>query len=155
MTPRYRRYSVADGLGCFDVFYRAVHIGAASHYTAQQRQAWAPSDTMQASWPAHLKQAATWVAITENAPVGFVSLEVDGHLDMAYVAPEHQRIGVAQALHGRMLKDAAELELPRLFTEASHLARPFFEKCGWHVTQPQTVMRNGVEIDRFQMAIDL
>jgi putative acetyltransferase len=155
MIPRYRRYALADGPACFEVFYRAVHIGAAPHYTAQQRHAWAPSDTMPAAWPARLKDTATWVAIAGQDPIGFFSLEVDGHLDMAYVAPEYQRQGVARALHDRLLKDAAQLELPRLFTEASHLARPFFETRGWHVTQPQTITRAGVAIERFQMAIDL
>ena len=44
MTPVIRPYRAADRAACHRIFYRAVHQGAASAYTADQRAAWAPSD---------------------------------------------------------------------------------------------------------------
>lgn len=155
MTPNLRRFEVGDAPACYSVFYRAVHLGAAQHYTAAQRNAWAPYAQMPQGWPQELASQACWVAQVDHKIVGFFSLEVDGHLSLAYVAPEFRRTSVAIDLHEKNIQDARRLELARLVTEASHLARPFFEKRGWHVTMPETIVRNGVEIERFQMAKDL
>lgn len=149
------RFTLADAASCYDVFYTAVHTGAAPHYTAAQRQAWAPHAAMPASFPEKLAAQVCWVARCEGKSVGFFSMEADGHLDTAFVAPDFRRTGLASDLYDKIILDARSLELGRLFTEASHLARPFFEKRGWSVTMPETVTRNGVHIERFQMAIDL
>lgn len=149
------RFTPADATSCYDVFYNAVHTGAAPHYSAAQRQAWAPHAAMSESFPEKLAAQVCWVARHAGKSVGFFSMEADGLLDMAYVAPDFRRTGLASDLYNKIIIDAQNLELGRLFTEASHLARPFFEKRGWSVTLPETVTRNGVQIERFQMAIDL
>lgn len=150
-----RRFQSEDASPCFSVFYKAVHEGTAPHYTSAQRHAWAPQSEMPAHWCDKLLRQACWVADEDGDVVGFMSLESDGHLDMAFVAPEYRRTDVAGALYNSVIKDAHNLELPRLFTEASHLARPFFEKRGWHITKPETITRSGVDIERFQMAKNL
>lgn len=155
MTLLLRRFEVSDAAGCFHTFYDSVHLGAAPHYSEVQRKAWAPTSQMPAHWPEKLLNQACWVAETEGDIVGFMSLESDGHLDMAYVAPRFRQTKVADDLYVKILQDARHLELPRLFTEASHLARSFFQKRGWAVTKPETIIRRGIAIDRFQMAIDL
>lgn len=155
MTPVLRRYDSFDAAACYDVFCRAVHLGAAQYYSEQQRNAWAPLTGMPESWPIELAEQACWVALVDQKIVGFFSLESDGHLSLAYVLPEYQRTSVAVDLYEKVLQDARNLEFTRLFTEASHLSRRFFEKRGWEVTSPETVTRNGVEIERFQMAQNL
>ncbi|MEY8096493.1 GNAT family N-acetyltransferase [Falsihalocynthiibacter sp. S25ZX9] len=155
MTPFLRRYRDFDSPACYEIFCRAVHVGAAQYYSEPQRNAWAPHTKMPESWPLELAEQACWVASVEQKLVGFFSLESDGHLSLAYVAPEFRRTAVAAELYKKITEDAQRLVLARLFTEASHLARPFFEKRGWHITAPEVVMRNGVEIERFQMAKDL
>lgn len=155
MTPDLQRYTIADAAACHRVFYRAVHIGAAPFYAKHERNAWAPIENMPETWPRKLAAQACWVARVDGDIVGFFSLESDGHLDMAFVSPEFRRSLVAPELYDKILQDAKRLELSRLFTEASHLALGFFEKRGWVVTQPETVTRNAVEIERFQMALDL
>lgn len=151
----YRRFSIDDAEGCFDVFFAAVRKGAAEHYTAAQLKAWAPNDVMPSHWPQKLMSQACWVALTNDKIVGFFSLESDGCIDMAYVAPRYRRSGVSAALYDYIVSDAEKLQLERLFTNASHLAGPFFEKRGWEVTKPETVTRFGVDIQRFQMAKNL
>ena len=68
-----------------------------------------------------------------------------------YVLP----MGVASALYGAMLQDARAGGLDRLTTDASHLAQRFLERRGWRVTAPETVMRNGVPLERFGMRLDV
>ncbi|WP_380058396.1 GNAT family N-acetyltransferase [Falsihalocynthiibacter sp. SS001] len=151
----YRRFSKADAAACFDVFYNAVRRGTIAHYNEEQRKAWAPSAKMPENWPTRLSNQSCWVAISDSTPVGFMSMEGDGHVDLAFVAPDMTRQGVARSLYKHIEEDAKKLELERLFTEASHLARPFFETQGWEVTLAETITYNGQSIERFQMAKDL
>ena len=71
-------------------------------------------------------------------PVAYTLLEVDaegdGHLDMLYCHPEHTRRGLADALLNEAEQAAREQALPRLYTEASELARASFERAGYQVT---------------------
>lgn len=53
---------------------------------------------------------------------------MDGHIDCAYVHPNFQNQGVGSELLSFILKRAKELELKRLFVEASIVAKPLFEK---------------------------
>jgi putative acetyltransferase len=52
--------------------------------------------------------------------VGFTDLQPDGCLDMMYVHPAHQGVGVATALLNKVEAAAGELGLSRIFTEARH-----------------------------------
>jgi putative acetyltransferase len=87
----------------------------------------------------------------EGKMSGFASMEADGHLDLMYVQPEHFRQGVASALYQYLEIEAGAQGLPRLFTEASLTAKPFFEKQGFEVTEKQTVERQGILLDNFRM----
>ncbi len=146
-----RRYEARDAEQCFDVFYRAVHEGAKARYSPRQRQAWAPTDQPPEGWQARLGDVLTWVAEADGRVVGFMNLEPDGHLDMAFVAPDWMGRGVADALWTTLLTEAQRLGLTRLTTEASHLARPFFLRHGWRVEAPEEVERHGVRLQRFRM----
>ena len=79
----------------------------------------------------------------------------DGYLDFAYVAPDAMGQGVAKALYDAILAVAEKAGLARLTSEASHLARRFFERQGWRVVEEQSVARNGVTLTNFRMEIDL
>lgn len=150
---RLRRYAPGDAQALFEVFYRAVHEGAAAHYTPEERHAWAPEPRHGPNWPDRLSRQITLIAETgrTSGPQGFMTLGRDGYLDFAYVLPEQRGQGISDALHDRMLTEARALGLSRLETEASHLARRFFLKCGWHVTAAQSVERRGVAIANFRM----
>lgn len=155
MTTTYRRFSLPDGQGCYAIFYAAVHEGAAEHYTPIQRAAWAPNKDMPIDWPTRLLDQICWVAETNGQITGFFSMEANGHLDFAYVAPNFRRSKMAKTLYAHLLNDAQRLDLKHLTTEASHLARSFFLKRGWKIVTPETVTRKGVSIERFRMEIHL
>ncbi|PWE34330.1 GNAT family N-acetyltransferase [Maritimibacter sp. 55A14] len=148
---RLRRYRPADAAPAYALFRRAVHKGAAAAYSAEERRAWAPDREMPADWPARLGAHITWLAFHRHRLAGFMTLARDGHLDLAYVAPEAMGRGVADALYARLEAEARARGLPVLDTAASHLARSFFLRHGWQVAARQSVIRNGVALTNFRM----
>jgi putative acetyltransferase len=156
MSPTLRRYEPDDCAACWLLFYRAVQIGAAGHYDQAQRDVWCaapPAPTPERN--ARLAEATTWLAEDEGRLIGFMSLENDGHLDMAFVDPDYMGQGVARALHDRTMQSARDADLTQLKTEASLLAERFFTRQGWQVTAPDTVKRGGVSLPRYLMQITL
>lgn len=156
MTPTLRRYASKDCAACWLLFYRAVQIGAANFYDQAQRDAWC--ETLSEPTPernARLADATTWLAEDNGHLIGFMSLEADGHLDMAFVDPDYMGQGVAAALHEHLIQSAQDAGLTQLNTEASLLAERFFTRQGWQVTAPDIVEKDGVSIPRTLMQITL
>lgn len=149
---RLRRYRPADARGAWRVYFEAVHEGAAWHYGAAERRAWAPCDEPESGWNDRLAKPVTWVAEDVGRIVGFMTLGHDGHLDLAYVAPTHMGAGVALALYRAVLADPEVAHVTRLSTDASHLFRRFLERQGWRLDAEQRVERNGVHITNFRMS---
>lgn len=151
-----RGYSVragaaGDGQGCFLVFHAAVHEGAADFYSARERAAWSPGRPS-TDWDARIGRETWRVAVDRRGRIiGFMSLEEDGHLGMAYVAPARMGTGVSDALYQQIEAAAHARGLPLLTTQASHLAQRFFARHGWHTDARQSVIRNGVALSNFRM----
>lgn len=156
MTWTVRPYAAQDCAGCWQVFFDAVQGGTQDHYDQAQRDAWCahvPEPTPANC--ARLSDVTTFVAHVGSSVVGFMSMEADGHLDMAFVAPAYMRRGVAAALHDNVLQSARKMHLCQMTTEASHLARRFFARQGWREIEAETVMRDGVPLERFRMDLKL
>jgi len=83
--------------------------------------------------------------------VGFADLAPCGRLDMMYVHPAHQRIGVATVLLESVEAAARAQRLGHLFTDASITARPFFERRGFSIAWPQQVTARGQSFTNFRM----
>lgn len=141
-----------DAQACYDVFVHAVHGGTAAFYSPEQQAAWAPKDAlMPETWPARMTLGVAIGAKRWGKIVGFMTMGFDGHIDFAYVLPTEMGKGTAGKLYDACEAEARHLGLTVLDTEASHLAKRFFEKRGWHVTARQMVIRNGVGIENFRM----
>ena len=93
---RIRDYQPPDLDAVIAVFIGAIREIAARDYTPAQIDAWAQVD--RDAWAARRLSRPTWVAIMRETVVGFTDLEPDGHLDMMFVHPAHQRAGIATAL---------------------------------------------------------
>lgn len=133
------------------VFTAAVHEGAADHYDAVQREAWVPRPLDREHWRKRLAPLEKRVAEIDATVVGFLTFERNGHIDHLFVSPERTRQGIASALLRSAEAELASAGVQHFFTEASLVARPFFERHGYVVTQEQTVDRNGVSLRRFAM----
>jgi len=148
---RLRAARPGDGPALGAILHAAVHEGAARHYSAEERRAWAPAPEPPADWERRLLATHTTVAQIRGQPVGFTSLGPDGFLDLFYVAPRWMGRGVADRLHAGLLETAHARSMPLLWTEASHLARSFLSRHGWRTTARQSVIRNGVALTNFRM----
>lgn len=135
-----RRYRPDDAQGTWDVFFAAVRIGAAGHYSEQELIDWVASDQMSQGWSDWLDRHITFVGEpdstvdnTDSAVTGFFMLERDGYLNMAFVRPDMRRTGLAGQLYAAILAEARMLHLPRMTVIASRLATPFLRRLGWVV----------------------
>jgi putative acetyltransferase len=149
-----RIYQRDDAAGVADAFYRSVREVAVSDYTAEQVQAWVPQ-----RWDAEREHQRSGdgrlvlVAADERSQVvAFIDLEPDGHIDRLFCAPEAAGRGIASQLYDGIETAAREQGLGRLYTEASELARPFFERKGFVVLERQDKILRGVPIHNYRMA---
>ena len=157
MTWTLRPFRETDAQGCVAVFLDAVHNGTAPHYTAEEREAWAPrnQDHDYGDWTDRVASGKTFVAEEGTRLLGFATLAEEdpetGHLDFLYVRSDARNLGVSAALHDQIVDTAQSLGYKSLTTNASHLARSFLEKRGWDVTTKEVTLRNGLQLTRFQM----
>ena len=121
-------------------------------YTLEQKRAWLPD---RSRLQEKLRSGETLVAAEAARVLGYMVLRADGDLDMAYVAPDHQRRGVGQLLLRSVLARAEELRLGRVFTRASHAAKPLFERGSFGVVRENRVLRAGQELTNWIMAYRL
>lgn len=148
---RIRNFQPADSDALRQIFHRAIHEGTTQWYTPEQRAAWATAPEAPPNWSDRLGAQITVVAEDANHVTGFMTLGHDGHLDLAFVAPEVMGTGVASALHDRLLTHATDVGMTLLTTEASHLARRFFLRQGWRELTAQEVKLRGVSLTNFKM----
>jgi putative acetyltransferase len=134
------------------IFYRSVHEIGILQYTYQQCEAWAPSDFDSYYWTMRLKNLKTIFAVSDDVKVGFISYRNDGYIDFLYVLPEFTRKGIAKELY-----DLTEFELlssvstTKISTDASYVAKPFFEKQGFRVTKKNIISLRGEQLVNFSM----
>jgi len=149
-----RAYEPHDAAGVADVFYRSVREVALSDYTVEQVRAWVPG-----RWDAEQEHRRSGdgrlvlVAVDgQDHVVAFIDLEPDGHIDRLFCAPEAAGRGIASQLYDGVETAAREQGITRLFTEASELARRFFERKGFAVLERQDKILRGVPIHNYRMA---
>lgn len=153
-----RPFRDGDETAIAGIMERAIRTIGPRAYSTEQIAAWAErAFTTERVRKRVDLGALIWIAADKNdTPVAYTLLEQDGHLDHLYCDPDHTRQGLA----ARLLKEAEQiartLECPRLFTEASELARPAFERAGYTVTHRRdfTIPYKGREIPIHNFAME-
>jgi len=120
-------------------------------YTREQVNAWAARWTNMPGWNKRMADQHVIVDDIDGHIGGFSSLTKDGHVDLLFVHKDHQGEGVARRLMDGMVTVAMGYGLAALTTDASVTARPFFERMGFTVVTPQTIMVDGVALNNFKM----
>ncbi len=151
MPPTIRPFQASDLAEVTELVYAAVHGLADDVYTPAQREAWAPSPPDPRTWAKRFQAIPPEVALIDDRIAGMMSMTAAGHVDMAYVHPDHQGRGVARALHEHLEAIAHAERLGRLTTFASHAAKPFFERRGYRVIRGNEVERNGEVLGNWTM----
>lgn len=141
-----------DGEAAGAIFFDAVHHGTVDHYTPIQRQAWAGATPDAARWKDRLVNVDGFMAEQDGTPIGFMTIDGHGYVDLAFVSARAAGQGIGWRLYQAIEDRARQSALPRLTTEASKKARPFFERQGWIVDEEQVVLKNNVTLTNFKMS---
>lgn len=114
----------------------SISVIAPHAYSAEQTEAWAARFPGPAALRQRVADGATILiaADTNDVPVAYAMLEADGHLDHLFNHPDHTRMGLAGLLLADAERVAREWGVERLYTEASDLARPAFQRAGYVMT---------------------
>ncbi|MEM8489090.1 MAG: GNAT family N-acetyltransferase [Bacteroidota bacterium] len=141
-----------DAVALSSLFYRSVkHLGVRK-YSDEQVEAWAS----QTPTPGRMHRMGhdgrlRLVAIVRQQIVVYCDLEQDGHIDHLYAAPEVAGQGYASHLYETLEAEALQLGIKKLVTEASEVAKPFFERKGFDVQQRRELQLGGVAIHNYAM----
>ncbi|MCK0106319.1 GNAT family N-acetyltransferase [Marinobacter sp. S0848L] len=150
-----RKYRIKDLSPVVRLFTDSVHELTATAYDETQRYAWASRTPNLDTWQDRLASLETLVAEDGNALAGFISYEAGGAIDLVFTAPNYARQGIASALYQEAEQQLREKGVKELETEASVIARPFFEKHGFEVVEEQQVTIKGAHFLRFKMRKEL
>lgn len=134
-----------------EVFHAAVHQIASSHYTPEQVRAWAPAPIDYDSWRLRCELKRPCLFLEAGRVAGFIEFDSEGHIDGHYVHPARNRNGIGGALLTQVLDLADGLVLPRVYVEASHIARGLYLKHGFQVVAMNVVARHGVTLENWRM----
>lgn len=142
MVYAIRPYREGDAGALAEITGAAIHAIGPRAYSRAQVMAWAARHPGAERFVARSAQGAQIVlaADSNDRPVAYALLEPDGHLDMLYCHPDHTKRGLAEQLLAEAELRARRLGISRLFTEASELARPAFERAGYRVSHRRDFM---------------
>ncbi|AHJ98118.1 GNAT family N-acetyltransferase [Hymenobacter swuensis] len=148
-----RRATAADAPRIGQLFYDTITQVNCADYTPVQINAWRGGWQNLAGWEAKIEAQYFLAAEDETTGTlgGFASLASDGYLDFLFVSAAYQRQGIARQLLTALLAQAACLNLPSLYTDASVTAQPFFFRYGFVVAQEQQLLVRGVALPNYRM----
>ena len=141
-----RPYHPDDLPALVRLFHDTIHAVAPGCYSRAQVAAWAPAEPDLDRWRQKLQEEEVLVAELDDAIIGFCSWDSSGYLDFLYVHHRHQRKGVAAMLYAAAEAALRMKGLPRIHTQASLTAQPFFLRQGFHVVKHQTVHVREVDL---------
>lgn len=146
-----RLFERADAIAIAQLFHDTVRTINRRDYSEAQVQAWAPDDLFFRDWAAACSSRITYVAEADGEIVGFAELKPNGYIDCFYCHKDYQGRGVGRQLYGAIAAQAQVLQLPRLCTEASITAKPFFERMDFVVIEAQSVTVRGATFCNYWM----
>ena len=151
MAINVRLYQEADAQVLAHLFFDSVRNGTAEFYSIEQREAWARNVPDVPGWATRLALIKTFVAENAGAIAGFMTLDNTGYIDLAFVRSDFIGKGIGSTLYEYVYDEALSLGLPLLHTQASEMAKPFFEKHGWILVKTQEITHENVELTNHKM----
>ena len=141
----------SDDADLAEIYRRSIREVASRDYRPAQVEAWVRFAEDRAAWQERLRARRVWVAVEDYRPIGFLQFDPPDHIDLTYVHPARQRLGVATALLSAVEVEAREKRITVLYVEASITSRPFFVARGFQVIAPQIVTVHGQEFLNYRM----
>ncbi|MEL6911584.1 MAG: GNAT family N-acetyltransferase [Cyanobacteria bacterium J06629_2] len=147
-----RRFQPQDTEQIAWLFHNTVRQINIQDYSERQVAAWSPDDIYFRDWSKIGGDRFTYVATENEKVLGFGELESNGHIDCFYIHHRYQRQGIGTSIYQAIELKAQELNLTRLFTEASITAKPFFLNQGFKILESQQVFCRGETLVNYSMA---
>jgi putative acetyltransferase len=143
-----RLYQAKDAALLADLYVRSVREIGSRDYTPRQVEAWASLGPTPERLDELSRDGRIRLVAVDNAdqPVAFADLQLDGHIQFLYCAPEVAGTGVTSALYDDLENAARQRRINRLYSEASETARGLFLHKGFTV-----MVRRELEIDGIQI----
>ncbi|BCQ39907.1 putative N-acetyltransferase YafP [Erwinia rhapontici] len=149
MSITIRAFQASDLDAAITLFQGAVRQIASQDYNPEQIDAWVQVD--RTAWEKRFKESQCWLAVRNGELAGFGNVEYDGHLDMLFTDPRHQRCGVATALLKWLELAVVKMDIPVIYTEASITAKPFFIRHGFQLVEAQQVSVRGQSFINYRL----
>lgn len=153
MTYTLRPFEAGDAAAIAALTIDAIQTIGAQRYSPEQVRVWSSGHINESRFIARAEAGhhIYVMADDQGAPAAYALLEPDGHLDMLYCSPAHARVGLAGLLLAHAEERAHALGVSKLYTEASELARPAFERAGYGVLNRRDFEFEGVAIHNYAM----
>lgn len=132
------------------IMFAAIHAEP-SPYSESERRAWRAEPYRGAAWHKRLSEKHVLVAEEGGKPVGFLTIEPGGYIDLGYLLPEARAKGWFRRLYERIEKEARAMGETELSTHASLAAEGPFKAMGFVVTERETVSLAGERLRRAAM----
>lgn len=148
-----RRFVKSDAARLAEITLAAIRSVGSARYSSEQIGVWASRHPGPDRF-IHRARAGHVIFVAQprqSEAAAYALLEPDGHLDMLYCHPDHTRRGLADGLLAHAETHARDQGATRLYTEASELARPAFERAGYEVLHRRDLAIDGVAIHNFAM----
>lgn len=154
MRVTYRAALARDAADQAEVFYHAVMQGAATHYTLDERRAWANALPREGSaWGVRQALYTTLVATCDGRCVGFLELDlVAGRVVTLYVWPSLAGRGIGTTLLVHAERLLLEQGLGRVEIEASSMLYERLMRRGWENHGEEWVERSGERLQRYKLS---
>ena len=88
----------------------------------------------------------------DGALVGFMTLDFERYIDLAFVHSQHAGHGIGRLLYSEVEVTAAAKGISPLTTQASIQARPFFAPMGRQHDTARVIVKHGIELVNFKMS---
>lgn len=147
-----RNYIPADAEALAEVYRNAALNLGTQGYTPEQTRVWAMHPEDLEEFRAALSEGLTICAVVDDSPVAFGQIHPADHIAYLYCHSAHARRGYATGILAKLEEQAVAGRVSALRVEASCVAKPFFEKAGYHVVEEERPTRHGVEFLRYRMA---
>lgn len=136
MAYSIRPYRDEDAEALADIIAAAIRDIGTHAYSPEQVEAWSARHPGAERYRERVAAGHVIFVAADDAdrPVAYALIEPDGHLDHLYNHPDHTRRGLANQLLAAAEVYAVAHGAERLYTEASELARPAFERAGYIAT---------------------
>ena len=138
-----------------ELFSNCVMTVCVNDYSNEQLKVWISAADNRDIWSDKIRFQFFQVAEREGTIVGFGSLEGHDIIDLLYVHPEFQRIGIANGILGALLSRSKKEHVSLIKADVSKTARPFFESHGFRVRQEQAVTSHGISVINYKMEKNL